>query len=160
MLPVLSRVMNRLLTMWKHTAQGGNSLSAGSTYTTSVTVTVGVDLGLDFAAIAGSAGISASVATTEASGTSNGVSVNCPAGAWTCGLSITPAMIRVTGIMTVTPQPVCSTDSYDSPFTMLFPVKNADHLVGGLASACTCHNMVGWADPGALGLACPADCPE
>lgn len=143
----------------KHT---GNSLTDSSTYSTGITITVGISLNLDPEEIAGNAGISASVATTTTKGISQGISALCPVGGWTCGLSILPQMVEVSGTQFVTPHDGLCPDSVTSqePYTMLFPVKNADGLSSGNANECTCTNFVDWANPGHPGLLCPDACPE
>lgn len=141
---------------------GGGSLSDSSTYSVGITVTVGIQLTLDPDDIAGNAGISASVATTTTSGTTEGISDLCPVGGWTCGLSIEPQMISVSGVQTITLYDGVCPDSPTSsaPFTILLPTKNSDGLSSGNANICTCENFVDWANPGHPGLLCPDACPE
>ncbi|KAL8797741.1 MAG: hypothetical protein Q9195_000093 [Heterodermia aff. obscurata] len=137
-------------------ASGSGQLTAQTTYSFGTTVEVGADLSLDFGDIV-SAGVTGSVSITTETGSTQGVSDTCPKGAWYCALSITPTMVKVSG--TRTEYNSCAgPDGGPDPYTILLPKLGADGNPIINAEVCTCKNLVGWADPGHIGLLCPGDC--
>ncbi|KAG8525753.1 uncharacterized protein KY384_000513 [Bacidia gigantensis] len=144
---------------WSCVGTGGTcNMATQQSYSVAVTVEVGFDLGLDFEKIAGSAGISASVSTTTETGTTQGISKNCPDGPWSCALIIWPAVTKIEGIQTPLTA-LCTVETENAkPYTVQMPEVGPDGLVGGHVDVCACKNFAHWADPGAPSIVCPQDC--
>lgn len=129
-------------------------LTDQSTFTVGVTVEIGISLGLDFEDIARD--VSGTVSYTTETGTTQGVTDTCPKGAWYCALSITPTMVKVSGI--ATENAACGLEGSSYPYTILMPKLGNDHNPIVNAEVCTCKNLPDWADQGAISLLCPGDC--
>jgi hypothetical protein len=134
----------------------GCSLSLSEAYSIGVSVTVGINLGVN--TDTASAGLDASVSWTKSQVTTDTGNANCPAGAWTCGLAITPSVYQVDGHMTWShPKNQCWNDKKDGDYTVQYPMKDSQNKPIVKVWACSCPDKLAWADAGAPPK-CPSNC--
>lgn len=113
---------------------------------------VGANLGLNVDDIIG-AGVSISVAKTTETAIAESAQYECPDGAWTCALKITPSVVHVKGHMIK--YSLYSSTKGDYEVTIPRTDSNGNAVVK--VTVCACKNRKGWADAGAPPL-CPSDC--
>lgn len=138
---------------------GGCTLGASYTYTVSWSIDIGFNLGLAPEDIAESAGLSAGFSYGASKGTGNSVSHSCPEGPWICGISITPWVVKVSGLQTTEYVGLCGSNMghhTSKPYTVEFP-QVINHLPNVNANVCACPNGPGAHAKGAPPL-CPTAC--
>lgn len=116
------------------------------------TIELGFDLGLNIDDIIG-AGVSLSVSKTTETAIAESAEYQCPTGAWTCALKITPSVVKVKDHVIKSSSIVNTIGDYEVTIPRVDSNRNAIVKV----TVCACQNRVGWADPGAPPL-CPSNC--